>query len=155
LPEPKRSKKLAELQDSIVAAHVGRADTLRRRGGTGDASKADKVMQHLIEVNNDNYLAHLARALYFERQHDLAEDNMKQAAESIRQAYKLAPDKAETIMSMARVALRDKDFDKAREFLRKGKELFPKEVEMYLLLSHVELAAKRSAEAEHVIQEGL
>src|SRR5438445_3983556 len=106
-------------------------------------------MADLIAHNRDEYQAYLARARYLEKR-GLLDD----AFQDTQAAFRLAPEKADTVLAMAEVAKARKKYTDARTHLQKGLASYPDNAAFYLALARVEMADKKTEAALRCLRRG-
>ena len=58
-------------------------------------------------------------------------ENVDEARSEFEEAYKLKPEDADVLISIAGMAAHDEQYDKATEYVTTGKKLFPEDVRFY------------------------
>lgn len=111
---------------------------------------ADRVMDQLVAANPNSAEAHLARGRWL-----LSVDNADEGRAEIEEAYRLKPDDADVLLSIAEVSAKDEQYDKAAEYVGKGKELFPKDVRFYSMAAGIQMRQEQFEKAMEEINAGL
>jgi tetratricopeptide (TPR) repeat protein len=140
-------KAIADAPD-LVDAYFRLANLLRRFERT--PVEADRVMDAVVKANEGNWRAHLARAAY-KKDHGL----VAEAARSMAQARKLAPEEADVLLGAGELAQARGEQAEARKHLNRAIELHPEDVRPYKTLAQLELGDGRHAEAVDCLHRAL
>lgn len=97
-----------------------------------DSELADRVMDQLIEVNPDDFKAHLTRSRYF-----LVTNEGERSEDDIRKAYELNSTDADVLISIAAVEKNSERYREANKHLEDGVTKYPKDPRFYQMLAEV------------------
>lgn len=144
-------EKAIGLAPDRVDSYARLAALCRRR--LEQPTRADELMNKMVEANPKSVRARLTRAQYLREQ-----GNFAAAAEDLRFVREnLAADDADVLLTSADLALVRGLTDEARKSFNRGLELYPKDLRFYLGLANLELraGAERHAEALKVLERAL
>ncbi len=142
--------------ESSIASDAAQLDSYVRlalliRDEQRDPERGDQVMDQMVSANPENSGAYLRRALY------LMDDTerLDAAAADAERAVALAPDDADALLTAARLAIQQTDWQRGRGHLQHGIEIAPDDYRMYLNLAEVEYRAGSEDEARRVLEKGV
>ena len=166
-----------EAQTSLETAIANAPDRLEApmklasllRDKLNRTSDAIDPIDRMVARNSSNPLAYFYRSQwYMERLNELkaslkvgratgqqdAESLLKQADADARQALRLAPNDANTIMLAVQIAYESERTDEARELAKHGIEIHPSDSRFYVILAQLEKTSKNSKAALEVLRRG-
>jgi tetratricopeptide (TPR) repeat protein len=146
-PATEYYRKAIEHAPQLRASYVELADLYLQ---SNNRAEADKVMADLIARNPQDYQAYIDRAHYFQKG-----GLTNEAFQETQVAFRLAPEKSDTILAMAEVAEARKRWAEARQLLAKGLAAFPDHAAFYLVLARVEMSDKHADTAIACLRRGI
>ncbi len=111
---------------------------------------ADRVMEQLVKENPELPAAYLQRGQYYV---NVGEPSRGQR--DIEKAYKLAPEDADVLLTLAARAESKNQIDRARQYLEDGKKLHPEDSRFHQGLAGLEIKDQKYEEALAIIDAGL
>ena len=104
------------------------------RGDRNEQELADRVIDQMIEANSENGTAYLLRGQYLE-----SIGKQEEALEDVSKAFALSPEDPSIVIALSRVAMKDDDFDRARQLLNDGVKANPENPGLYQTLAGIEV----------------
>jgi tetratricopeptide (TPR) repeat protein len=124
------------------------AKVLRAREKKEDL--ADRVMERMIQLHPDSFMAHLLRAKQLS-----GDGKVEQSREEMQKAIALDPTDADVLLQAGLFAMEDKDFDLAHKMFSEGLERYPEHLLFYDRLARVEAFQNNIESSLEIINRGI
>lgn len=123
-----------------------------------EKDQAMEVEQHMVDLNPESAKAHLERGIYYtmiDQGEGSRNDYGDEADSDLQRAYELDPKDTDILRALADRALRQDDYETARDYLQQGLELGTDNMLFYRALAGLERAQGDNDAALQQIETGL